>query len=114
MVTEVKQGKGVRDSLEFHEVMQMHEKGLIGDETALKECGFDPKEAKKKDISVAGVNYNQINSENQLKLQRIESARRNVEILAKVLSGGYCDKSKDKILSVMDNSLNVMNTISKI
>jgi len=127
MITEVKRNENAVNDLGFVEVLQMYEKGLISSETVLKRCGFDPEEEKKKkdkdkdkdkdkvkDTSGAGRNYNQINSEDQLKLQKIESARRNVEVLSKVLNiGGYSDKSKDKILSVMDNSLDIMNTISK-
>jgi len=123
MITEVKRNENAVNDLGFVEVLQMYEKGLISSETVLKRCGFDPEEEKKKkdkdkvkDTSGAGRNYNQINSEDQLKLQKIESARRNVEIMTKVFNtiGVPEDELGKKIKLVMHTSLDVMSTISKI
>ena len=92
-------------------VMRLYEEGLLSGNSLLGCFGFDPKqemEQKKEEDSLKPKSFLPEPNSLQVKSTRIEQARRNVEVLGKILAN--IDDSKDKeINKVFKANLAILN-----
>ena len=111
------------DTDKRQQTIMLFEKGLISAQAVLDAFGFDPKQEmiRKKSDAVEFNSDNTIQNykeqDHRIMLNRIESARRNVEVVAKTVLSFTGEGGKDiqkLMLEVLMSNLKIMNETENI
>jgi len=94
-------------------IMQLFEKGLLSRETVLVALGYNPEQEKVKQNIEAKECLSQNRSQpssNDVLSMKIEHARRNVEVLCRVITI-VDDKSKFLALQIFNDNLDILSEV---